>query len=319
MDRRLADGCWMVDTRLGGVEHVNAAFLFEGPQPCLVETGAQLTADVVLAALREHGLGPDDLATIVLTHIHLDHGGAVGELAAAFPRATVICHRAGARHLIDPTRLIASAALVYGPALDGLYGRLTPVDADRVVAADDNQLVDLGQGRRLRLVESPGHAKHHLGVFDEASGVLLVGDAVGIQVPGGGPLRPSTPPADFDRDLAIASLHRFAALQPAQVVLSHYGPVGEPQAALGEAERVLRDWCDEAERVVGRGEGLDHLVLALAERFGAAGGAAVAVDPAVRNPVLHEFTSFESNAAGLYRWLQGRAGPEGRGGGTTRA
>ena len=149
----IAPGLHQLDTLLGGIEQLSAGFLVDGPQPALVETGAQTSAGTVLEALAAAGVGPRDLRWVVVTHIHLDHAGAVGDVARAFPEATVVVHQKGARHLVDPERLISSAARVYGPLLDDLYGRMVPVDPDRVVAAGDGLTLDLGGGRRLRLVE----------------------------------------------------------------------------------------------------------------------------------------------------------------------
>jgi len=304
VDRLLAEGLWQLDALLGGYEDVNAVFLVLGPRPCLVETGPQLAAATVRAALGRHGLGPTDLRWVVLTHIHLDHGGGAGEIAAAFPRATVLCHPRGARHLADPGRLVAAAGVVYGPALDTLYGRMTAVPQDRIAAAEDGRRVDLGGGRWLRCIHSPGHAKHHLAVLDERTGVLLAGDAVGVQIPGGGPLRPSTPPDDFDRDQAVGSLHRFAQLRPSQLVLTHFGPAGDPEAVLVAAEERLRGWCDAAEAAFAEDHGLDHIVRALRLRVAAEGGPPVAPE---RERVVQLMSGARSNAAGLRGWLQRRA------------
>ena len=110
MHTRLAPGVVQIDTKLGGWGEVTAGYLIEGPEPCLVETGSQSSVETTLAALAELGLGPHDLANVVVTHIHLDHAGGVGDVAAAFPDATVYVHEKGARHLADPTRLVDSAA-----------------------------------------------------------------------------------------------------------------------------------------------------------------------------------------------------------------
>jgi len=131
----IAPGIHQIDTLLGGMDRMTAGFLVDGPQPALVETGSQTSVAAVRDALTGAGLGPDDLRWIIVTHIHLDHAGGVGDMAAAFPNATVVVHERGARHLLDPTRLIDSAARVYGPLLDGLYGRMLPVPQDRLVAA----------------------------------------------------------------------------------------------------------------------------------------------------------------------------------------
>ncbi|MGH7666480.1 MAG: MBL fold metallo-hydrolase [Candidatus Dormibacteria bacterium] len=298
-DRLLAPGVWQIDTLLGGWEEVNSAFLVEADQPCLIETGPERDATRVADALTRHGLGSRDLAWIVLTHIHLDHAGAVGEIARRFPRATVICHPKGLRHLADPSRLISAAALVYGPRLDSLYGRMTPVEADRLLAAEDGATIDLGGGRGVRLIHSPGHAKHHIGVLETGSGVLMVGDAVGVKLPGGGPLRPATPPDDFDLELAVGSLHRFLELAPQQLVLTHFGPAGVPAEVLREAEEELRRWSSVAEEAYAESPEVDHIEQALVARLGGTPGAS---DPL--QAAADTLNGFRSNAEGLFGWLE---------------
>ena len=212
--RSIAAGVLEIDTMLGGWERVTAGYLIEGPAPVLIETGSQTSVPVLLAALGQIGVGPAELAGVAVTHIHLDHAGGVGDVARAFPSATVYVHEKGARHLADPTRLIDSAARVYGPLLDSLYGRLDPTPPERIHVLDDGEEIEVGPGRTLVAVDSPGHAKHHVGLHDSLSGVLFAGDAVGVKLPDGGVLRPSTPPPDFDLDQAITSLGKFAARRP---------------------------------------------------------------------------------------------------------
>ncbi|MGB6771809.1 MAG: MBL fold metallo-hydrolase [Candidatus Dormiibacterota bacterium] len=308
MDRLLAPGIWQIDTLLGGWEEVNSVFLIEADQPCLVETGPQLDAAKVRDALALHGLDADDLAWVVLTHIHLDHAGGVGEVAQQFPKAKVVCHPRGLRHLADPTRLITAAGQVYGPALDSLYGRMTAVHSDRLLAAEDGATLDLGAGKKLLLVHSPGHAKHHIGVLETGSGVLLVGDAVGVKLPGAGPLRPATPPDDFDLALAIGSLHKFGELQPRQLILTHFGSAGEPGQVLGEAEEQLRIWTTIASGAYQERPEVDHIERALRRRLGQPEGA----DP-TRLPAADTLNGIRSNAAGMFGWLerQGESPPSG--------
>ena len=137
--RRIAPGVLEIDTLLGGWHRVTAGYLIEGPTPVLVETGSQSSVPVLLEALADLGMGAGDLAGVVVTHIHLDHAGGVGDVARAFPSATVYVHEKGARHLADPTRLVESAARVYGPLLDSLYGRLEPTPAERLHVLDDGE------------------------------------------------------------------------------------------------------------------------------------------------------------------------------------
>ena len=300
----IAPGVHQLDTLLGGMEQLTAGFLVTGPRPALIETGARTSAATVEAALTAAGMGRDDLRWVVVTHIHLDHAGAVGDVAAAYPRAQVVVHPRGARHLVDPSRLVASAARVYGPLLDGLYGRMLPVPQERIVTAEDGLTLDVGAGRRLRIVDSPGHAKHHVAVLEEGTGTLLTGDAVGVRLPGAGPLRPATPPPDFDLELAVASLRRFRALAPTRLVLTHYGPVEDAGGTLAEAEEELRRWVGVVEGVTRAdpGAGVEEAAGALAAAFAAP---APAGGPADRR--LEILNGIHSNAAGILRYLAGRA------------
>jgi glyoxylase-like metal-dependent hydrolase (beta-lactamase superfamily II) len=160
MPVRIAPGVLQIDTLLGGWDEVTAGYLIEGDAPVLVETGSQSSVPVLLAALADVGLAPGDLAGVAVTHIHLDHAGGVGDVARAFPKATVYVHEKGARHLVDPERLVRSAGLVYGDLLDSLYGRLEPTPAERVHVLADGEAIDVGGGRQLVTVDSP--ARQHL-------------------------------------------------------------------------------------------------------------------------------------------------------------
>ena len=301
---QIAPGIRQIDTLLGGMDRMTAGFLFDGPQPALVETGSQSSVEAVREALTDAGVGAGDLRWIIVTHIHLDHAGGVGDMAEAFPNATVVVHERGARHLLDPSRLIDSAARVYGPLLDGLYGRMRPVPEDRLVAAGDGHRVDLGDGHALTMVDSPGHAKHHHAVLDEQTGTLLVGDAVGVKLPDLGVLRPATPPPDFDLEQATASLHRFAELKPEQVVLTHYGPVEDALGTLHDAEEMLHRWVSVAEQTMRASEeaGIDDVAAALAEAF-AASPDGLSLELRRRFEVLN---GVHSNAAGIVRYLSTR-------------
>jgi glyoxylase-like metal-dependent hydrolase (beta-lactamase superfamily II) len=300
----LPDGVTGIDTHMGGVSEITAGYLVRAERPALIETGPSKVAAAVADGVGRAGLPPEDLSWIVVTHVHLDHAGGVGDLVRTFPNATVVVHPAGARHLVDPERLLASSARVYGPLMDTVYGGLTPVEAGRVKAAEDGEVLDLG-GRRLELLHAPGHAKHHLAVFEPDLGVLFAGDGVGVLLPSTGVLRPATPPPDFDRDLAVASLRRFADRNPAHLVLTHFGPITPPAERLAEAEDKLRRWCATAEQAAAEhGPELDHIEAALRERFEREEGHE-AGDPE-RFELLN---SYHSNAAGLLRWIQQRQDP----------
>jgi glyoxylase-like metal-dependent hydrolase (beta-lactamase superfamily II) len=299
MPRTIAPGVLEIDTLLGGWERVTAGYLIEGDAPVLIETGSQTSVPVLLAALDQIGVGPQELAGVAITHIHLDHAGGVGDVARAFPSATVYVHEKGARHLADPTRLIDSAARVYGPLLDSLYGRMEPTDAARLHVVADGEEIAVSSNRTLVAVDSPGHAKHHVGFHDSQSGVLFAGDAVGVKLPDGGVLRPATPPPDFDLDLALTSLQKFAARRPAAIALAHYGLLEAPDELLAEADDTLRQWAETAEMAYRQGADIAE---ALSARFDSSLGD---VDPAQKEK-LETLNGVHSNAAGFRHWLEGR-------------
>ena len=262
----LGSDVFQIDTRMAGYAGITAGYLIRGSRPCLVETGTSMSAPVVRAALAALGVGAADLATVVVTHIHLDHAGGTGDIAAMYPGAEVVVHVKGARHLADPSRLMAGARAVYGSALDRLFGQLAPVPADRIVALDDVGSIDLGDGRRLDSHYSPGHAKHHVGLIDSASGDLSVGDAAGVYIPETGDLRPATPPPDFDQETALASLRRFAALRPSRLLFSHYGPVTDVDATLARSAEEIDVWVSRTREARAAGMDLDHAVAMVRSR-----------------------------------------------------
>ncbi|MFF4242778.1 MBL fold metallo-hydrolase [Actinomadura geliboluensis] len=255
-----------IDTRMAGYSGITAGYLILSDRPCLVEPGTSGSAPVVQAALRQLGVGPDDLASVVVTHIHLDHAGGVGDIAEMYPRAEVVVHEKGARHLADPARLMRSARMVYGDSLDTLFGELKPTDAARIRAVEDTGSIDLGGGRRLESHYSPGHAKHHVGLMDSRTGDLYVGDAAGIYIPETADVKPATPPPDFDLDTALASLGRFRALGPQRLLFAHYGPVTEVDATLERSAEELRVWVDAVQDAKDQDLDLDHAVAMVVDR-----------------------------------------------------
>src|SRR5580704_18055977 len=298
----VADGVIELDTLLGGWEHVTAGYRSEGDAPVLVETGSQSSVPALLDLRARVGLGASDLAGVVVTHIHLDHAGGVGDVARAFPGATIYVHQKGARHLADPTKLIDSASRVYGPLLDSLYGRLDPTPPERIHVLEDGEAIRVSPTRSLMAVDSTGHAKHHLALHDSLSGVLFAGDAVGVKLPDGGVLRPSTPPPDFDLQQALHSLQRFAERRPSGIALAHYGLLEQPEELLAEAEETLRQWAETAEKAYREGTDIAD---ALSARFDPLLGD---IEPGHKEK-LDIMNGVHSNAAGFRRWLEGRDKP----------
>jgi glyoxylase-like metal-dependent hydrolase (beta-lactamase superfamily II) len=281
-----------IDTLMGGHSGITAGYLIRSDRPCLVETGTALSAPTVVASLASLGIGPEDLATVVVTHIHLDHAGGVGDIAEAFPHAQVVVHERGARHLVDPTKLVASAHRVFGSVMEELFGDLKPTDASRVVALGDVGVIDLGGGRRLEAFHAPGHASHHVGLLDPQTGDLYTGDAAGVYVPEADELRPATPPPDFDLDLALASMDRMR-----QAV----------ESALDRSESVLRQWVEMVREARALEMDLDHAVAMVRERTPITFAGEQA--RAEREATWEFLSSTAANVAGISRWLDQAEGP----------
>jgi glyoxylase-like metal-dependent hydrolase (beta-lactamase superfamily II) len=294
---------FQIDTRMAGYDGITAGYLIRGDRPCLVETGTAPSAPIVRDALAALGVGAGDLATVVVTHIHLDHAGGTGDIAEMFPAAQIVVHELGARHLADPSRLMASARMVYGDELDGLFGTLAPTPADRIRAVERTGLVDLGGGRRLDSHYSPGHARHHVGLVDYVTGDLYVGDAAGIYIQETGDMRPATPPPDFDLGVALESLRTFAALRPTRLLFSHFGPVSAVEETLERSADEINLWVAETRRARGAGMDLDHAAAMVAERTRdrykmlSPDG-----DPAVAAKFDH-ISGANANVAGIMHWL----------------
>jgi len=292
-----------IDTRMAGYSQITAGYLIRADRPCLVETGTAPSAPVIRDALASLGVGPGDLATVVVTHIHLDHAGGAGDMAAMYPAAEIVVHEQGARHLADPSRLMNSARRVYGSELDVLFGELRPTPAERIRSVGERGSIDLGAGRSLDSHHSPGHAKHHVGLIDSASGDLYVGDAAGVFIPETRDLRPASPPPDFDLPVALDSLRLFAALAPTRLLFSHFGPVSDVTATLERSAEELTVWVAETQRARGEGLDLDHTVAMVRERTRQRYGVlAAGADPDLAAKTEH-VSSTRANVEGILRWL----------------
>jgi glyoxylase-like metal-dependent hydrolase (beta-lactamase superfamily II) len=287
---------FQIDTRMAGYDGITAGYLIRGDRPCLVETGTAPSAPVVRDALAALGIGPGDLATVVVTHIHLDHAGGAGDIAAMFPAAQIVVHQRGARHLADPSKLMAGARMVYGRALERLFGVLSPVPAERIVALDDTGTVDLGGGRRL---------------VDSDTGDLYTGDAAGVYLPDTGDVRPATPPPDFDMATALASIRKFAALRPTRLMFSHYGPVGQVSETLDRSAEEINVWVEETRRARAAGLDLDHAVAMVRDRTrDRYAAASLDTDPALAER-FERVSSVRGSVEGIMHWLDKTEQPAG--------
>ena len=243
-----------VDVHMMGVAGFGAIYLIDEEEKALVETGTSNDARTILDTIREFGLRPADINHIVVSHIHLDHAGGAGFLLKEMPNATVYVHERGFKHLVDPSRLVASAASALGD-MASEFGTMTPIPADRLKAVTDNETLDLG-GRVLRFLDSPGHAPHELTVLDERNRCVYTGDAAGLYFPGDEILIPIAPAPAFDLEQNLATLRRLVELKPRALLFSHYGPHERPREAIQKQLVQYPAWSELVRRYLkDRGEG----------------------------------------------------------------
>ncbi len=282
--------------------------LEEGGRAALIDTGTSHSATGVLAVLRRKGIPLGNVDYVIVTHVHLDHAGGAGALMEHLPNARLVVHPRGARHMVDPSRLMAGAAAVYGKeGMDRLFGRIVPVPAERVIEAPDGFSLSLN-GRPLLFLDTPGHARHHFCIYDEKSRGLFTGDTFGISyrefdVDGREFIFPTTTPVQFEPDAAHASIDRLLALKPSHLYLTHYGQVGRPERLGEELHPMLDDFVRLAESV--RDAGADRHRL-LVDKFGeyllsrlSAHGCRLPADRALELLA----GDLELNAQGLEVWL----------------
>jgi glyoxylase-like metal-dependent hydrolase (beta-lactamase superfamily II) len=301
-----ADGITGVDTRMAGKTSITSAYLLHGAEPALVETGPTTSVEAVTAGLDAIGLSANDLAHIVLTHIHLDHAGGVGTLARRFPQATVWVHERGAPHLEDPTRLLASATRVYGQErLERLFGPVDPVPSDRLRAVSDGDRIALGD-RHLEVLHTPGHASHHVALVDSRSGAVFTGDALGIHLPDDRVLRPATPPPDIDIEAGLQSIERIRERARSILLFSHFGPVEAVDELCAIAASRLRKWAKIVQDALRDTDDIGRVAELLARRTESEFEGVESVDPS-RYDILSDM---RMNAEGLVRYWKKRAEAE---------
>ncbi|MDR3323531.1 MAG: MBL fold metallo-hydrolase [Zoogloeaceae bacterium] len=286
-------------------------FIAQEGRVAVIDTAHQASLPRFLAALAELGLSADAVDYIFLTHVHLDHAGGAGAYMAALPHAKLVVHPRGARHMIDPGQLFAGAAAVYGEAaLHRLYGNPVPVPAERVMEAADEQVFTLA-GRPLQCLYTPGHAKHHLCIWDKTARACFTGDAFGLayrelEVAGHPFLFPATTPVQFDPEAMKASIRRLLALQPEAMYLTHFSRIGgsvETVARLGaDLLRRVETLVTLAETAPGTGDARQSALHARLFSFACA--EAPDLSPERLAHILK--TDLELNAQGLRWWLEHR-------------
>ncbi len=219
----LASGIDYVDLTFLGRPEIIATAILHGPAGvALVDPGPATTLDNLTTALTRKGIRFEDVRQILVTHIHLDHSGSVGLILAKFPHIEVVVHQRGAPHLVDPSKLLASAGRLYQGDMERLWGDVKPVDQARLRAIDGGERLTV-VGREIDTAYTPGHASHHVSFFDRDSRVAFVGDTAGICRGASTYVMPPTPPPDIDLEAWHASGHAILKWDPDTLFLTHFG------------------------------------------------------------------------------------------------
>lgn len=303
----MTDGIVTIDTGFHRPAFDAAYLIVEQGRAAFVDCGTQHSVPALLAALEAQGLTPADVDWLILTHVHLDHAGGAGALMRRLPNARLAVHPRGAPHMIDPSRLVAGATAVYGAEeIARSYGEILPVAAERVVVAGDGHVVDLA-GRPLLCVDTPGHARHHLCLWDERSRSWFTGDTFGLSYREFDSARgafavPTSTPVQFEPEALQASIRKLLAREPRTMRLTHYGPVGDVARLADDLLAQIDMMVALARAADGHADRHARLVASLGELYvarAAAHGSALSGEQ-VRALLA---VDIELNAQGLEVWL----------------
>jgi len=238
----VAEATYRLETILPGALYTFSAYLIRETEGVLIEPGPASMVPSIQEGMKQ--LGIRSLSHIIPTHIHLDHGGGVGRLAELFPQARVVLHPRGARHVADPSRLIDGTRMAYGNDFELTYGPILPVPESQIKVPADGEIININ-GRDLQIFYAPGHALHHIAVYDRKTGGLFCGEALGQPVSGDtGLALPSVSAQDFYLDLYLETIQKLERLKPRLLFFSHTGGVREPAeliANLKESTLILGD------------------------------------------------------------------------------
>ncbi|HED15682.1 MAG TPA: MBL fold metallo-hydrolase [Gammaproteobacteria bacterium] len=246
------DGIFTIDTGFMRKNMVASHLIISNGRVAFVDVGVSSCAHVLLDALAEHKLSPKKVDYIMVTHVHLDHAGAAGLMMSVCPNAKLVVHPHGARHMIDPAKLIAGAIAVYGEAdFASLFGEVRPVAADRVIEVYEGDVLEW-RGREWQFFDTPGHARHHYCMLDSVSNGLFAGDTFGLSYPEleteNGPfVFPTTTPVQFDPKVLADTVTRLAELESDKLFLTHFGCIEMNAAVINALLRRIQHFVDVAQ------------------------------------------------------------------------
>ncbi len=256
--KQLSEHLHIIDLKPTGVENFIASYLLRGTKAtAIIETGPTCSIPNLLSGLKEIGIKNEDINYIMVSHIHIDHGGGAGTLMQHLPNAKLIVHPRGAPHIINPEKLWDQSKQVLGEVAIA-YGKIEPVPENRIITPSDGTLFDLGGSVQVKALETLGHASHHLAFFESDSQGIFQGDAAGIYFPQLDVTIP-TAPAPFHLEITLASLEKLTRLQPKHLYYTHYGPVSNAVERIERYEAQLHLWASVVSEAVKRGDTIESI------------------------------------------------------------
>jgi glyoxylase-like metal-dependent hydrolase (beta-lactamase superfamily II) len=255
---KVEEHIYLVDVETAGIEGFIASYVLRGETVAVVETGPTSSIPNLISGLRELNIKPNEVAYVAVSHIHLDHGGGAGALLKHLPKAKVIVHQRGVAHLANPEKLWQQSRDVL-KGIAEVYGKPEPVSEDRIIAAADGMSFDLGNGVQLKVIETLGHASHHLSYFEPLSNGIFCGDAAGVYLSEFDVHVPTTPPP-FRLDIALSSLNKLANLKPRILYYSHFGKAENAINRLQTYGEQLKLWAKMARQGLEKRESLNEIM-----------------------------------------------------------
>ncbi|TAK31925.1 MAG: MBL fold metallo-hydrolase [Chloroflexota bacterium] len=240
----VTDGIYLIDEGVVGEKRASCVYLVMGERAALVDVGPTKRAMALPERLRELDIDAGKIDYILLTHIHVDHAGAAGYLCQLYPNALVVVHQAGARHLIDPSKLVEGTRAAFGPEAEVANGPVVPMQAERMVVVTGGEVIDLGAGRRLRVIDTPGHASHHLCFYDEWTRGIFTGEGMGVYHRGLDMGLPTIAPPLFDVFAAVASIRKMASFGPERFYYAHGGARENVEGAPERLVDAILNWAE---------------------------------------------------------------------------
>ena len=255
--KRLNDYIYLIDLKPMGIENFIASYVIVGNKKMIVETGPTTSVENLLTSLREIGIRNDEVDYVAVSHVHIDHAGGAGTLMEHLPNARLLVHAKGAQHLVKPEKLWRQTKQVLGEIAD-MYGEIHPVPEKRIITATDGMVVELGEGVRLKVLETLGHASHHLSFYENSSKGVFTGDTAGVYVKKLDAIIPTAPPP-FNLEMAFTSLNLLIELTPKKLYYTHFG-VGDDAVKRLEAYMTqLKIWAKVVLEGMENGEDLEAI------------------------------------------------------------